>query len=320
MYIKMIEGFLISLVIVLFAMPYLINYLKKISFNQAVSEYSLEEYKEKAKTPTMGGILFILTPIVVTLFVEPSAIKNMDSLIVLLSFFGYGLIGFIDDYLIVVKQNNDGLSARSKFMMQLVWAAIFYMMYRNYTDFSIALPFSSHSWHLGAWYSILILIMFSGSSNAVNLTDGMDGLAAGCSLIAFIPFLIFAYNAQQVALVTFIASLIGSLLAYLHFNKKPAQIFMGDTGALALGGVLAALAMVLGKEIALILVGGIFVVETLCVMIQIGSVKIRHKRVFPYTPIHYTFVIKGMKERQVVNMFYLVELAFALIGLWVGLH
>ena len=319
MYFKMLESFLVALCGVMITTPSLIRYLKKISFNQQVSEYSLEEYKQKAKTPTMGGIIFIVAPLL-TMSLVCNGHYEVDTKIVMASFFAYGMIGFVDDYLIVVKKNNDGLSARMKFMMQLIVAAGFYFMYQSHSDFRLAIPFANTSVMMGAWYFVLILVMFSGTSNAVNLTDGMDGLAAGCTWIALVPFLIIAYVNNRVELVYFICSMLGSLLGYLHYNKKPAQVFMGDTGSLALGGMLAALAMVMHKEIALILIGGIFVVETMCVMIQIGSVKLRGKRVFTYTPIHYAFVIKGMNERQVVHMFFLVELAFALLGLWIGLH
>ena len=161
--------------------------------------------------------------------------------------------------------------------------------------------------------------MFSGASNAVNLTDGMDGLAAGCMVTALVPFWIYALIQKEFGIAVFVAALLGALFGYLKFNIKPAKIFMGDTGSLALGAVLAALAMLLKKEMALIVIGGIFVIETLCVMIQIGSVKLRGKRVFPYTPIHYAFVIKGMGERQVVHWFWLVSLGFAIIGFFLGL-
>ncbi len=318
MAIRMMLGFVISLIVVLLLMPHFIDFLKKISFNQTVNDYSLQEYKEKAKTPIMGGILFIITPVLVTILLYPSCLLDYKVCMVFLAFVGYGLIGFTDDFLIAVKKNNDGLKAQYKFGLQLLLATIFYIMYQEHSILSIQLLFNGPVINLGLFYVVLILFMFTGSSNAVNLTDGMDGLAAGCTCFSLIPFLIFAYLGANTAISVFITSLLGALFGYLHYNVKPAKIFMGDTGSLALGGVLAALAMVLKKEIPLILIGGVFVIETLCVIIQITSVKTRHKKVFPYTPIHYSFVIKGMSENNTVHLFWVVSALFAILGFFAG--
>ncbi len=318
MAIRMMLGFVISLIVVLLLMPHFIDFLKKISFNQTVNDYSLQEYKEKAKTPIMGGILFIITPVLVTILLYPACLLDYKVCMVFLAFVGYGLIGFTDDFLIAVKKNNDGLKAQYKFGLQLLLAIVFYIMYQEHSILSIQLLFNGPVINLGLFYVVLILFMFTGSSNAVNLTDGMDGLAAGCTCFSLIPFLIFAYLGENTAISVFITSLLGALFGYLHYNVKPAKIFMGDTGSLALGGVLAALAMVLKKEIPLILIGGVFVIETLCVIIQITSVKTRHKKVFPYTPIHYSFVIKGMSENNTVHLFWVVSALFAILGFFAG--
>lgn len=313
-------GFLISLGIVMVCMPPFITYLKKLSFKQSVSEYALDDDKKKAGTPIMGGVLFIVIPILVTLIAFPSSITNLNTWIIILAFIGYGLIGFIDDYLIAVKKNNDGLSPLQKFVLQVLLAVVFFLLYRYEGDTGITIPFTGSVVSLHWGYFFLVLFMFAGSSNAVNLTDGMDGLSSGVTMIALIPYLLIAYLQEKYAVVMFVACLIGALLAYLFYNKKPARVFMGDTGALALGGVLAALAMVTKTELALILIAGVPVIETLCVIIQQVSVRTRHKRVFPYTPIHYAFRIKGMPEVNIVKMFWFVEAIFALIGLWVALH
>ena len=272
MYVRLILAFIISLILVLIGMPKLIDYLKKISFNQTVSEYSLKEYKEKAKTPTMGGILFIVVPIIVTLFLAKGVLADLKMIVILLSFAGYVSL---DITIPIIK---------------------------------VVLPLS--------WlYSILVFFMFTGASNAVNLTDGMDGLAAGCSFISYIAFLIIALCMKEYQVAIFISSLLGALLGYLHYNVSPAKIFMGDTGSLALGAGFAAIAMVLKQELLLIIIGGVFVWETLCVIIQISSVKIRKKRVFKYTPIHYSFVLDGISEKRVVRSFWLLSLICAVIGL-----
>ncbi|MBO7703326.1 MAG: phospho-N-acetylmuramoyl-pentapeptide-transferase, partial [Solobacterium sp.] len=218
------------------------------------------------------------------------------------------------------------LLPRYKFLMQVVLAAVIYFIYRNSVgDLSVRIPFTNSSLYLGHFYAVLILLMFSGASNAVNLTDGMDGLAAGCAVCSFTVFLILAFRDHHTVMVCFIASLIGSLIGYLYYNVKPAKVFMGDTGSLALGGALAACAMVLKQEIALIVIGGVFVLDTLSCMIQIGSVKLRHKRVFPYTPYHYTFVLPkekkgfGLGEVQTVHIIWTAAAVFALLGLLIAL-
>ena len=315
MYVRLILAFIISLILVLIGMPKLIDYLKKISFNQTVSEYSLKEYKEKAKTPTMGGLLFIVVPIIVTLFLAKGVLADLKMIVILLSFAGYGLIGFIDDYIIVIKRDNEGLRPKQKFIMQLLLAIIFFIIYRNNVSLDITIPIIKVVLPLSWLYSILVFFMFTGASNAVNLTDGMDGLAAGCSFISYIAFLIIALCMKEYQVAIFISSLLGALLGYLHYNVSPAKIFMGDTGSLALGAGFAAIAMVLKQELLLIIIGGVFVWETLCVIIQISSVKIRKKRVFKYTPIHYSFVLDGISEKRVVRSFWLLSLICAVIGL-----
>lgn len=314
--------FLMSLGLVLMAMPELIEYLKKLSLKQTVSEYALADDQKKAGTPIMGGILFIVVPVVVSLLASLLSGVNvlMDEkyLITIVAFVGYGLIGFVDDWLIAVRKNNDGLKPGQKFGMQVVLAVLVFLLYQK-SDLTITIPFTDISLNLGWGYAVLALFMFSGSSNAVNLTDGMDGLAAGVTLIALVPFALLAWMRQEFNLVLLILCLIGALLGYLHFNKKPARVFMGDTGSLALGGILAALAMVLKEEIALILIAGIPVIETVCVLIQQISVRTFHKRVFVYTPIHYAFRIKGMMEVNIVKMFWIVEAVFATIGFFVAL-
>ena len=312
--------FVLSLSIVLVTMPFLIQYLKKLSFKQTVSEYALEDDKKKAGTPIMGGILFIIVPVVLTLIFVKGIFQDLDTLIVLLAFMGYGLIGFVDDFLIAVLKNNEGLKPLHKFLMQVLLAVIFFVLYRSHASLEITLPITCIVIPLGIAYFFLVLFMFAGSSNAVNLTDGMDGLSSGVSIIALIPYLVITLKQEKIGLAIFVVSLIGALLGYLYYNKKPARVFMGDTGSLALGGVLAALAMITKTELLLILIAGVPVIETLCVMIQIGSVKIRHKKVFPYTPIHYAFRIKGMPEVSIVRMFWLVEAILAGIGLLIGIH
>ena len=205
-------------------------------------------------------------------------------------------------------------------MMQLVLAIIFYFIFRQELSASIDLPFTDFNIDLGVLYALFVLFIFTGSSNAVNLTDGMDGLAGGTSLIALVPFAIFAYLQNEVYVFAFICALMASLIAYLWFNKHPAKIIMGDTGALALGAVLAAIALVLKQEFSFVFIMAVFIYETLCVMIQIGSVKLFKKRVFKYTPIHYSYTLSGWKETNVVYFFWFLGLVSMIIGLWLGVN
>ena len=320
MVLKLVGSFLVSLTAILILMPLWIDYLKKISFNQSVSEYSLEEYKHKDATPIMGGVLFIVVPVLMTLMFDFKGSMRVDNIAVMLVFVGYGLIGFLDDYLIAVQRKNDGLKPWQKFALQLILAAVFYLGYRTHAHLEVNIPFAHISLYLGSFYALLIIIMFSGASNAVNITDGMDGLSAGCTVCALSAFLVLALKQGNTTLSVFICSLIGSLIGYLFYNVKPAKILMGDTGSLALGAVLAAIAMVLKQELTLIVIGGVFVIETLCVIIQISSVKLRGKRVFSYTPIHYAFRLKGYSENQIVHGFWIAAALFGMLGVFIGLH
>ena len=314
----LLMDFALSLVLTLVLMPRLIAFLHKISYNQTVSEYSLDEYKAKAKTPTMGGTLFVVVPVVVTLVLFPEIWHNLPALMVIAAYLGFGLIGFIDDFIIVIKKDNEGLKPWAKFLMQLFVAVAFYWFYKDFVSTDVTIPFLNAVLPLGAFYSVFAFIMFTGESNAVNLTDGMDGLAAGCSFLAISPYVLFALQSEQTIIAAFLLGVMGALLGYLKYNIHPAKIFMGDAGSLALGGLLAAVAMVLKKELSLLIIGGVFLWETVCVVIQQVSVRVFKKRVFKYTPIHYSFVISGMKEPKVVLMFWMLAALCAAAGFLMG--
>lgn len=311
-------SFLISLTLTLILYSRLIPRFKKLKMHQSISEYALKEFKEKEITPTLGGTVFVTVTTGVSLVLTKFDVFNFNYVLVLLTFIGYSLIGFLDDYKIIRDGKNDGLSPKIKLMLQLVLAIIFTWVYLNNAPGTLKVPFIDDPLNLGIFYSLLVIFMFVGSSNAVNLTDGMDGLSSGTSIIALIPFTIFALQQSQLSLAIFFFSLLGSLLGYLYFNRKPAKIYMGDCGSLALGGMFAASALVLKKELLLIVIGGVFVIETLSVIIQITSVKLFKKRVFPYTPIHYSFTIKGIREEATVILFYAVGIVFAILGVIFG--
>ena len=316
--IKYLLAFGAALVLTLVVMPVLIPVIHKIKFGQSIRKEGPKSHMAKTGTPTMGGIVFVLVPILVMLILDYKAFATPEMLIVVFAYLGYAFIGFLDDFLIVVKKNNDGLKPSVKFLLQSVLAVVFYICYTYVADTSIEIPVLHLSLNIGILYFFLVFIMFTAESNAVNLTDGLDGLCAGTSLIAIAPFIIFSLLKGQHDLAMFLLAVSGALLGYLRFNLHPAKIFMGDTGSLAIGGLLAATAMVLKQELLLIIIGGVFLMEVLSVIIQVTSFKLTGKRVFRMSPLHHHFELGGMKETQVVLMFWCIALVFAALGLWLG--
>ncbi len=318
----MLIGFVASLVCMFLLMPSFISYLHKIKFGQTEREEGLASHKSKNGTPTMGGIAFILVPVVLYIlssFVMPFKL-DMKLWIILLAFVGYGLIGFIDDYIIVVKKDNTGLKPGIKFLLQSILAIVFYIMYASHNPTTLWIPILDVSFDIGFLYFFLIFFMFTAETNAVNLTDGLDGLCAGQMIIALVPFIVFSYMANMMNVVYLLILVEGALLGYLYFNKHPAKIFMGDTGSLALGGLLAAVAMVLKQEILLILIGFVFVIEVLSVIIQVTYYKRTKKRIFKMSPLHHHFELSGWSETQVVHRFWLAGVIFAILGLLIGVR
>ena len=318
MFIKYALSFGISLAATLCVMPILIPFLHKIKFGQSIRKEGPQSHMKKTGTPTMGGIVFVIVPLLVMAILDHQAFFSLDVLIVMLAYLGYALIGFIDDYLIVVQKKNDGLKPAVKFAMQSVLAVLFYFIYQGMASTAIDLPFIKEPLELGIFYFALVFIMFTAESNAVNLTDGLDGLRAGCSVIAIAPYIVFALVQKNSDLALLLLAGAGALLGYLKFNLHPAKIFMGDTGSLALGGLLAASAMVLKKELLLLIIGAVFLIETLSVVIQVTSYKLTRKRVFKMAPIHHHFELSGFKETQVVLLFWSFGLICAVIGCWFG--
>ena len=310
----------ITLVIMLLIMPGLIDYLHKIKFGQTEREEGLASHKKKNGTPTMGGLAFIIVPTlvyVVCSFFTPFKL-DMNTMIILLAFVGYGVVGFIDDYIIVVQKNNEGLKPKYKYLLQSILAVVFFLLYCRNSTTDIWIPLLDVTIDLKWFYFILVYFMFTAETNAVNLTDGLDGLCAGQMVIALIPFAIFASVQGVNNVACLILIVIFALLGYLKFNKHPAQIFMGDTGSLALGGFIAAVAMVLKQEILLIIIGFVFVAEVCSVIIQVTYYKKTHKRIFKMAPLHHHFEMCGWSEQKVVSRFRLVGVILAVLGLVLG--
>lgn len=322
---KAVLVMMISLIISVITGIILIPILKKLKAGQRLSQYLEEEHKQKNGTPTMGGLVFIIPTALVMMFMYLfGKIKfNTSILIVLTTFLFYAIIGFIDDYLIIKRNNNEGLSESSKFILQLVVAIIFFYLFMKSGNEPLLWIHTIHlKLDIGFLYGIIILLVLVSSSNAVNLTDGLDGLAGSLSLIAFITLGIISYNTgwlegyEEISLFSF--SLAGSLIGFLIFNLNPAKVFMGDTGSLSLGATMGAIAILTRHEILLILIGIVFVIETLTCIIQRIYYKFTKKRIFPMTPIHHTFEKKGYNEREIVKLFCLVGILASMIAIIFG--
>ena len=320
-FIQVLINFLVSFALVMVAMPKSIQYLKKLKFGQVEREEGLESHKVKGGTPTMGGIVFILASVVTVYVLNFSYFTNPYINLITFAFVGFGLVGFLDDYLIVVKKTNVGLKPLYKYALQSLVAILFFVLAMFFVpdfDTTITIPLLHLEVNLGFLYPILVYFMFTAESNAVNLTDGLDGLATGLSMVAIAPFVIFAVMAKNYDVAMYAMIIIGALLGFMYYNYHPAQIFMGDTGSLALGGVLAALAILTFQELLLIIIGGVFLMETLSVIIQVVSFKTRGKRVFKMAPIHHHFEMLGWSEQQVVISFWFVGFICGIIGIVLG--
>lgn len=303
----------------------IIPFLKKKKLDQILNRYLEETHKKKSGTPTMGGIIFIISTIVIIslLLILDIIELNYSLIIVMFTFISYSLIGFIDDYLIIIKNNNNGLSESSKFVLQLFVAVIFFYLFMKAGNEPLLWIHTLNlRLDIGWLYGLFILFVLVASSNAVNLTDGLDGLAGGLSIIAFLTFGIIAYDTgwlegyESVALFCF--SLVGSILGFLVFNSNPAKIFMGDTGSLALGATLGSIAIITRHELLLVLIGIVFVIETLSCIIQRTYYKFTKKRLFLMTPIHHSFEKKGWEEHDIVKLFWIIGLIASLFALTFG--
>lgn len=303
----------------------LIPILKNRKINQRLSIYLEEKHKKKKDIPTMGGLIFIIPTTIILLFLILLNKINIsiNFLIIIFTLLSYSIIGFIDDYLIIKRNNNNGLKERTKFLMQVVIAIIFFYFFMISDNEPLLWIHSLNlKLDIGWMYGIFILFVLVASSNAVNITDGLDGLAGGLSIIAFITFGIISWNTtwligyEEIAVLCF--SLAGSLLGFLVFNVNPAKIFMGDTGSLALGATLGAIAILTRHELLLLLIGIVFVIETLSCIIQRIYYKFTHKRIFLMTPIHHSFEKKGYNEKEIVKAFWIVGLLAGMLALTFG--
>lgn len=299
--------------------PIFIPFLRRLKFGQSIREEGPQSHLKKSGTPTMGGIMIILSITVSTLvmtgkFSEPT----MKTYLLLLVTLGFGLLGFLDDFIKVAMKRNLGLTSKQKLLGQIIISVIFYFVLQQ-NEFStvIHVPIIDYSFDLGWMYVFFIIFWLVGFSNAVNITDGLDGLLSGTAAIAFGAFAVLAWNLSQFEISIFSVAVSGAVLGFLVFNAHPAKVFMGDTGSLALGGAIASIAILTKLEIILLIIGGVFVIETLSVILQVISFKTTGKRIFRMSPLHHHYELVGWSEWRVVVTFWAVGLLCAILGIYI---
>ena len=318
--------FAISLLLVAFfltvlMLPRLIKYLHVLKFGQAIREEGPQSHMHKKGTPTMGGISFIISiviSLVIAVFLDS---KNMQYYFLFIyTTISFSIIGYIDDMLIVVKKKNDGLAPRKKLMLQILFSVIFYILVTYiYKDINyIHIPGLDYNLNISYLYLIFLVFWQTGFSNAVNLTDGLDGLATSVTIITTSTFALLAYKENNFPVLVFCLTIVGALLGFLIFNRNPAKIFMGDTGSLALGGILAAISVILHKEIAFLFIGLVYILETLSVIIQVAYLKKTGKRIFKMSPLHHHFELSGYGEVKTVYIFVAIAVVSSAIGYFIG--
>ena len=302
-------------------LPRLIKYLHYLKFGQAIREEGPQSHMHKKGTPTMGGISFIVATVlalIIAMFIDSSNIKYY--FLFIYTTISFSIIGYIDDMLIVVKKKNDGLAPRKKLMLQILFSIIFYVLVKFiYEDINyIYIPGLEYQLNISYLYMIFVVFWQTGFSNAVNLTDGLDGLATSVTIITTSTFALLAYKENNFPIFVFCLVLVGALIGFLLFNKNPAKIFMGDTGSLALGGILAAISIILHKEIAFIFIGLVYILETLSVIIQVAYFKKTGKRIFKMSPLHHHFELSGYGEVKTVHLFAIIALISSGVGYFLG--
>ena len=323
---KSILGLMLGFVLSLISAAILIPILRKLKVGQSVSRLINERHLKKEGTPTIGGLIFIIPTLLIMLilYLRGSIELNSNLVIVLFVFVAYGLLGFIDDYLKVRYHNNKGLPTLVKLALQTVIAIVFYIIFMKHggnTTIVIS-ALNNLTIPLGWGYGIFIFLVLVGTTNAVNITDGLDGLAGGLSVMAFLAFGVISWGSnwisgyQEMGIFAFV--IVGSLLGFLVFNSHPAKVFMGDTGSLALGSALATIAILTRHELTLVLIGGVFVVETLSSLIQIIAIRRFHTKVFKKAPLHHHFEELGWIETDIVKLFWVVGFLLSMIGIIYG--
>lgn len=314
MFNALVLGFVVSLVVGLALGPLVIKKLKEFHARQEEREEGPESHKYKAGTPTMGGILILFALTVSVLLFNGAEPSKLMALFLTL---GNGLIGFADDSIKAVKKRNLGLTAKQKLAGQAVISVIFCIALKVFADMptTVWIPFTDITVDLGMAYYLFVFLIIVGATNAVNLTDGLDGLAAGSSAITAVAYVVISVALGYGGIAIFGAALSGACLGFLFYNQHPAKMFMGDTGSLALGGAMAAMAILTKTELLLVIAGGLYVLEALSVILQVISFKTRGVRIFKMSPVHHHFELSGWSEVKVVTVFWLFSALVAIIAI-----
>ena len=298
-------------------MPLFIGYFQIKKYGQEILEEGPNLHQAKAGTPTMGGTVFLIAIIISALWVavwqQALTPALWISLFILLV---YGGLGFLDDFIKIFRKRNMGLNSKQKLIGQIIGGIIFYAVLVSEGATNTVNVFG-YDLHLSFLYGLFVIVWLVGFSNAVNLTDGIDGLVSGLGAISFATYAIIAWNQQQYDILILCLSVVGALIGFFGYNHKPAKIFMGDVGSLALGGLLATISILLHQEWTLLLIGLVYIVETLSVMIQVTSFKLTGKRVFKMSPIHHHFEMVGWSEWKIDGIFWLISLLFSGITLFI---
>jgi phospho-N-acetylmuramoyl-pentapeptide-transferase len=302
-----------ALLICIFLSPKFIEFLRRREFGQHIREEGPEAHRQKAGTPTMGGIIILLAvgiPFLILTEFDWRAVGVVGAML------ACALLGFADDYTKLVRRRSLGLRARTKLIVTIaISVGLWYVAeHEAHLGTGLRLRFVDYSIDLGVFYPVLIYLVVAGTTSAVNLTDGLDGLAAGCATIVLLAYIAISFLAQQYDLAMLAGCLVGACIGFLWFNAFPATIFMGDTGSLGLGGAIAGLAVMTNTEVLLLLLGGIFVIEALSVLIQVLYFQMTRKRVFLMAPIHHHFELRGWSETKIILRFWIVAAVCAAIG------
>jgi phospho-N-acetylmuramoyl-pentapeptide-transferase len=300
-------------------MPFIIGYFRMKKQGQEIRDEGPKWHNSKAGTPTMGGLGFLAAAVITAIWFSLWAHQMTTSLLILVFvLLLYGIIGFLDDFIKLSKKQNEGLTSGQKFIAQVIVAIVFYIVYRM-EGYPNTLNFFGIDLPLNIIYGLFVIIWLVGFSNAVNLTDGIDGLVSGLGTISFATYGIIAWHQQQYEVLIVCLAVMGGLVGFFPYNKKPAKIFMGDVGSLALGGLLAAVSIILHQEWTLLLVGLVYIFETASVIIQVTSFKMTGKRVFKMSPLHHHFEMSGWSEWKVDTVFWAIGLIASIVVLLIVL-
>ncbi|NGT65720.1 phospho-N-acetylmuramoyl-pentapeptide-transferase [Clostridium perfringens] len=309
---KIVMAIVISFIVASILGPIIIPLLHKLKFGQNIRQEGPKSHLKKAGTPTIGGLIFIFATII-TMFIMVGNPTD-EAMIALYSFVGFGFVGFLDDLLKIIKKKNEGLTSGQKMILLLIVSGFLTWYAYKYIGTSINIPFLNGQINFGLFYIPFVMFYFAGVTNAVNLTDGLDGLATSVTVLVTTFLGIISYNLGHISLAIFCVALAGALLAFLRFNAFQARVFMGDTGSLALGGAVAMVALILKMPLILVLIGIIYVIETLSVILQVASFKLTGKRIFKMAPIHHHFEQLGWSETKIVSVFSIITVVFCFIA------